>query len=218
VAMRSELAQLRSDRAALPLAAGRESAQIRREMQTIAQTQAETESHRETQVLAPQAGELATVLAEPGQAVAAGQTLATLLPAGGTLEAELYVPTRSAGHVGPGMPVWLRVDAFPYARYGQLAGRVREVSRSAVPTADLAAAGLDASPRALGGADGAGSGGQNVYRVRVALDAPLPDDATLAWRSALKPGMHVQASLVAEKRTLLQWALEPLAALKAATR
>jgi len=30
--------------------------------------------------------------------------------------------------------------------------------------------------------------------------------------------MHVQASLVAERRTLVQWALEPLAALKVAAR
>jgi membrane fusion protein len=203
LAQGSQLAQLKADRAGLPLAAGRESAQLQREVQAIAQAQAETESHRETLVLAPQDGELATVLAEPGQAVAAGQTLATLLPEGRVLEAELYVPTRAAGRLQPGMPVWLRVDAFPFARYGQIAGSVREVSRSAVPLSDLAAAGVEP---------------QDVYRVRVAIEPPGADDATAAWRPALKVGMHVQASLVAERRTLLQWALEPLAALRATTK
>ncbi len=203
VALESELATLRAERAALPLQAGRESAQLQREMQALAQAQAENESHRETQVLAPQAGELATVLAAPGQSVAAGQTLATLLPAGAALEAELYVPTRSAGFVRPGTPVWLRVDAFPYARYGQLPAHVREVSRSAVPLSDLVAGGGDAP---------------SVYRVRVTLDASAPTDAALAWRQSLKAGMHVQASLVAERRTLVQWALEPLAALKVAAK
>jgi membrane fusion protein len=172
-------------------------------MQALVQAEAEAESHRETLVLAPQDGELATVLAEPGQAVAAGQTLATLLPQGSVLEAELYVPTRAAGHVRAGTPVWLRVDAFPYARYGQIAGRVREVSRSAVPMGDLAVAGVEA---------------QDVYRVRVTIQPPVPDDPTVTWRPALKAGMHVQASLIAERRTLLQWALEPLAALKATTK
>jgi membrane fusion protein len=210
--MRSDLVQARADRAALPLAAGRETAQLQREIQAIAQSQAETESHRESLVLAPQAGELAAVLAQPGQAVAAGQTLATLLPAGSVLEAELYVPTRAAGHLRPGMPVWLRVDAFPYARYGQIAGRVREVAQSAVPAAEAAPGGL-AEPGLPGADEGPG-----VYRVRVALEAPAPADATAAWRPLLKPGMHVQASLVAEKRTLLQWALEPLAALKVAAQ
>lgn len=207
VGMRSELAQLRAERAALPLAAGRESAQMRREMQVLAQAQAENESKRETRVLAPESGELATVLATPGQAVAAGQTLATLLPAGSALEAELYVPTRAAGFVQPGTPVWLRVDAFPYARYGQLPAHVREVAQSAVP-----AGAID------GGAGGTEPVAPGVYRVRVVLDAPAAADEALAWRRSLKAGMRVQASLVAEHRTLVQWALEPLAALKMAAK
>jgi membrane fusion protein len=207
VGLRSELAQLRAERAALPLAAGRESAQMRREMQALAQAQAENESRRETRVLAPESGELAAVLATPGQSVAAGQVLATLLPAGSTLEAELYVPTRAAGFVQPGTPVWLRVDAFPYARYGQLPAHVREVAQSAVSAAALDAGGDSAAAEAPG-----------VYRVRVVLDAPGPADDALAWRRSLKAGMRVQASLVAEHRTLVQWALEPLAALKAVAR
>ena len=207
VGLQSELAQLRADRAALPLAAGRESAQMKREMQALAQAQAENESKRETEVLAPETGELATLLATPGQSVAAGQTLATLLPAGSALEAELYVPTRAAGFVRPGTPVWLRVDAFPYARYGQLPAHVREVAQSAVP-----ASALD------GGSDAAGVEAPSVFRVRVVLDAIPAADAELAWRQSLKAGMRVQASLVAEHRTLVEWALEPLAALKVAAK
>jgi len=209
-AMRGDLAQARADQLALPLAASRESASLQREVQAIAQSQAETESHRESVVLAPQTGALAAVLVQQGQAVAAGQTLATLVPAGSVLEAELHVPTRAAGHLRPGMPVWLRVDAFPYARYGQIAGRVREVSQSAVAAAEADA--VAPEPWRARMEDAA------VYRVRVALDAPAAEDATLAWRPLLKPGMHVQASLVAEKRTLLQWALEPLEALKVAAK
>jgi membrane fusion protein len=205
-AAQAELATLRADRASLPLQAGRESAQMRREVQALAQAQAENESHRGTQVLATQAGEIATLLATPGQAVVAGQTLATLLPAGAVLEAELWVPSRSVGFVHAGMPVWLRVDAFPYARYGQLPARVREVAQSAVTSADL------------GEASGEAAAQRDVFRVLVSLDPDVPADAALAWRASLKAGMHVQASLVAERRTLLEWALEPLAALRVAAR
>jgi membrane fusion protein len=204
---RAELATLRADRAALPLQAGRESSRMQREVQALAQAQAENESHRGTQVLAPEAGEVATLLAAPGQSVVAGQTLATLLPVGAALEAELWVPTRSAGFVHPGTPVWLRVDAFPYARYGQLPAHVREVSQSAVTVGDLG------DPT-----NGAMTSQQNVFRVLVTLDADAPADAALAWRQSLKAGMHVQASLVAERRTLVQWALEPLAALRVAAK
>ena len=205
-AAQAELATLRAERAALPLQAGRESSQMRREVQALAQAQAENESHRGMRVLAPEPGEVATLLAAPGQAVVAGQTLATLLPAGAALEAELWVPTRAAGFVHPGTPVWLRVDAFPYARFGQLPAHVREVSRSAIHAGEL------------GGSDGAAAApGQDVFRVIVTLDT-VPDDAAPAWRASLKAGMRVQASLVAERRTLLQWALEPLAALRVAAR
>lgn len=207
-AAQGELATLRADRAALPLQAGRESSQMRREVQALAQAQAENESHRGTQVLAPQAGEVATLLAAPGQPVIAGQTLATLLPAGVALEAELWVPTRAAGFVHTGTPVWLRVDAFPYARYGQLPAHVREVSQSAVTMADLG------DPASTGVA----SQQAGVFRVRVTLDAGAPAAAVLAWRRSLKAGMRVQASLVAEHRTLLEWALEPLSALRVAAR
>jgi len=203
----AELATLRADRAALPLQAGRESSRMQREVQALAQAQAENESHRGTQVLAPEAGEVAALLAAPGQSVAAGQTLATLLPVGATLEAELWVPTRSAGFVHPGTPVWLRVDAFPYARYGQLPAHVREVSQSAVTVGDLG------DPT-----NGALTSQQNVFRVLVTLDPDASGDAALAWRQSLKAGMRVQASLVAERRTLVQWALEPLTALRVAAK
>lgn len=206
LASQRELAAVRADRAALPLQAGREGSQLQREMQALAQAQAEAESRRETVVTAPQAGRLAARLVPTGQAVAAGQAVATLLPGDGTtLEAELWVPSRAAGFVQPGTSVWLRVDAFPYERFGQLPGRVREVSQSAVAAGDLDRGAAD--PAATGALAGA-------YRVRVALDAVHvpPDD----WRRALKSGMRVEASLVAERRSLLAWAFEPLAALRVA--
>ena len=207
----AELATLRAERASLPLQAGRESAQMRREVQALVQAQAENELHRGTEVLAPQAGEVAALLAAPGQPVVAGQALATLLPAGAALEAELWVPTRSAGFVRAGTPVWLRVDAFPYARYGQVPAHVREVSQSAVAAHDLAdAADAPAATPAMAA--------DNVFRVIVTLDAGAPADAALAWRQSLKAGMRVQASLVAERRTLVEWVFEPLAALRAAAR
>ena len=102
----------------------------------------------------------------------------------------------------------LRVDAFPYARYGQLPAHVREVSQSALPLSDLGDAGDAAAPTPP----------QSVFRVIVALDAGAPADAVLAWRQSLKAGMHVQASLVGERHTLVEWALEPLAALRVAAK
>ncbi|WP_457333107.1 HlyD family secretion protein [Rhizobacter sp. P5_C2] len=213
LALQQDLASARAQRQAVPLQAEREGSQLRREAQALSQQQAENEARRETAVLAPQAGRIGTVLASPGQSVAAGQLLATLLPggSGSALEAELEVPTRAAGFVKPGTSVKLRVDAFPYARFGQLPAHVREVSQSAVAMAPT-----DDTPAANSGANPGNGSGNGVYRVRVVIDAT--DGAALAWRDSLKAGMRVQASLVAEKRTLVEWVLEPLAGLQVAAR
>jgi membrane fusion protein len=82
---------------------------------------------------------------------------------------------------------------------------VREVSQSAVTAVDSRSADV------VGDVAGGGT-----YRVRVVIDPT--DSAALAWRDALKAGMRVQASLVAEKRTLIEWVLEPLAGLQVAAR
>ena len=54
-----------------------------------------------------------------------------------------------------------------------------------------------------------------AYRVRVSLGTGPQQQAL---RARLQPGMQVQASIQAEKRTLLEWAIEPLAALQAAAQ
>ncbi len=199
-----DLATVQAQHAALPQQAGREGLRLQREIEALAQEQAENDARRNAAVSVPQAGLLATLLVSPGQSVVAGQALATLVPAGVPLEAELYVPTRSAGFVRPGTPVMLRVDAFPYARFGQLPGRVREVSQSAEPRS-----GAEPPSAPL------------YYRVHVELDTrqvSLGQSDPMAWQQALKAGMGVQATLVAERRTLLEWVMEPLAALQAAMR
>lgn len=197
--LRREWSTLRAERDALPLQADREHLQQRRDTMALSQQQAENEAQRDSRLQAPQAGQVALILVTPGQTVAAGQTVATMLPPNAVLEAELDLPTRAAGFVEPGSPVWLRVDAFPYARWGQVPGTVREVSRSVLPSAD---------PSRLSAPDAA-------YRVHVSLN---PGPQQQALRARLQPGMQVQASIQAEKRTLLEWAFEPFAALKAAAQ
>lgn len=115
------------------------------------------------------------------------QHLASLLPQGSKLEAELYVPTRAAGFVRPGTKVLLRYDAFPYQKFGQFKGQVSEVSMTTIPLAELKPA----------------ASSEPVYRVRVSLD-------NQSQPSALKPGVQLSATLVLERRTLMEWIFEPL--------
>lgn len=184
------LSALRND---LPLQSSRDASALKRSLEELKQEVSESEAKRQLVVRADESGRLAGIVVDQGQSVAVEQRLASLLPKDSTLEAELYVPTRAAGFVRPGTEVLLRYDAFPYQKFGQFHGRVREISLTTISLAELQPTGAISEP---------------VYRVRVRLDA---QDVIAAGRPyALKPGMQLSATLVLEHRTLAEWVLEPL--------
>ncbi|MFS2008167.1 HlyD family secretion protein [Duganella sp. CT11-25] len=184
------LTALRSD---LPLQSSRDASTLKRSLEELKQQASESEAKRQLVVRADESGRLAGIVVDQGQAVSIEQRLASLLPKDSKLEAELYVPTRAAGFVRPGTEVLLRYDAFPYQKFGQFHGRVREISLTTISLGELQPASATSEP---------------VYRVRVSLDAQDVVAAGLPY--ALKPGMQLSATLVLEHRTLAEWVLEPL--------
>jgi membrane fusion protein len=142
---------------------------------------------------------VATQLFKPGQAVQAGQPLMSVLPGDGTLEAELLVPSRAIGFIEPGDEVLLRYQAYPYQKFGHHQGRVARISRSTVMTGSQ-------GPTASAGP------AEPYYRVSVALAR----QAITAYGrpEPLKPGMALDADVLGERRTLIEWVLEPLYSLQ----
>jgi membrane fusion protein len=178
----------------LPLQAARELQAGQRDIAMLEQDLAENDARRRVLVRAPQDGTVTAITAEPGQPAALNQALASLLPAGSALEAELYAPSRAAGFVKPGMPVLLRYQAYPYQKFGQAHGRVREVSASAMRPDELAQA--------------SGPAAEPMYRVRVALER----QAVTAYGAErpLMSGATLDATVLLERRRLYEWVLEPL--------
>lgn len=208
LATQRDIVALAASRADLPLQSGREASQLQRDIEALKQAASESEARRELLVRAEQPGRVAAIVLDQGQAVAADQRVASLLPQDSVLEAELYVPTRAAGFIRPGTEVLLRYDAFPYQKFGQFKGRVREISQATAPFGELQRAGGYAP--ATQGSSGAPAlaAAEPVYRIRVRLDAQ--HIAAAGQRRALMPGMQLGATLVLEQRTLAEWALEPL--------
>lgn len=189
-----ELEAVRATLRELPLQAARALQAGQRDIATLQQDLTENDARRRVLVLAPQDGTVTAITAEPGQPAALHQALASLLPLGVQLEAELYAPSRAAGFLEPGMLVLLRYQAYPYQKFGQARGRIREISATAMRTDELSTA-LLPTP-------------EPVYRVRVALDRQ-----TIAAYGDARPlasGAVVDASVVLERRRLSEWALEPL--------
>jgi len=155
----------------------------------------ENEARRQILVRAPSAGTVTAITAEPGQTVAANQSLASILPAGAELEAELYAPSRAVGFLKPGMTVQLRYQAYSYQKFGQAKGRVRDISRTALRPDELSLPGATAAS-------------EPVYRVRVALDRQTV--SAYGVDQPLRSGAALDGSIVLEKRHLYEWVLDPL--------
>jgi ATP-binding cassette, subfamily B, bacterial CvaB/MchF/RaxB len=135
------------------------------------------------------------VLAETGQSVSPAAALATLVPEGAVLQAQLYAPSSAVGFVQLGQAVRLRFEAFPYQKFGQQPAHVLQVSRTPLAASELAALALPA----------VGPGGEPLFRITVALDGP-------PVATPLTPGMRLQADVLLEKRRLIEWLFEVLQA------
>jgi membrane fusion protein (multidrug efflux system) len=74
-------------------------------------------------------GEVATL--QPGAVVRQGDMLGVVLPAGALQVVASFLPAIALGRVQPGQSARLRLDGFPWAQYGSLAGIVTSVATEA---------------------------------------------------------------------------------------
>ncbi|MEK7445241.1 MAG: HlyD family type I secretion periplasmic adaptor subunit [candidate division NC10 bacterium] len=121
-----------------------------------------------------------------GGVVTPGQQLMVVVPRDAPLEVEAWVENKDVGFVRPGQPVEVKVETFPFTRYGTVAGRVTSLSGDAVSVERL---GL-------------------VYAARVSLDrsAVRVEERDVA----LAPGMAVTVEIAIGRRRVLDFFLSPL--------
>lgn len=169
--------------------------QLDRELAAVAAELTQNEARRQIVLTAPQAGVVTAATADLGQAVDSRRPLATIVPDGAKLVAELLAPSRAVGFVAPGDRVLIRLAAYPYQTFGQQSGIVQDVARSALPAWQL----NDATSTA--------PGGEAVYRITVAIETPAHDPQ--GQELALRPGMRLEADLLQQTRRLYQWAFDP---------
>src|SRR5688572_30117966 len=171
--------------------------QLARQASELKEGLSQVEAKRETVIRAPMAGIVTNIAVNRGQSIAADAPLATVLPQGSGLHVELLVPTRAIGFVRQGAEVVLRYEAFPYERFGQYKGVITGIGNN-VWTQGERVGPLNAR--------------EPVYRVDVRLERQ--NVAALGQEFPLRPGMLVNADLLLEKRTLLEWLFEPVLQLK----
>jgi membrane fusion protein len=193
-AITRELADLDARLKAIPIDIDAARADTRSEQASLGQRLIEAEQRRAVFVPAPMAGSVAALPVANGQPIAAGATLAVIIPVGGKLEAELLTPSRAIGFIEPGQEVQLQLQAYPYQRFGMLRGVVKNISSTVLGPSEIAIPGLTIQ--------------EPVFRVRVALTRELMNAYGKSY--PLQPGMLLSADIVFDRRTLLQWLFDPI--------
>jgi hemolysin D len=121
-----------------------------------------------------------------GAVVTAAQPLMVIVPDGDALEVEAQVLNKDRGFVRSGQGVVVKVDTFPFTRYGALRGLLLDVGEDAVQHETL---GL-------------------IYNARVQIErATMQIDGR---EVALVPGMTVSVEVDTGKRRVVDYFLSPL--------
>lgn len=146
-----------------------------------------------------------------GQVVNAGQQLMTVVPDSAPLEIEALIQNKDIGFIQIGQTAVIKIDTFPYTRYGTVSGKVSKVSRDAVDQ-DEAQAATSTQSKPIEPAASAASptpATKNlVYPVTIALDrnTMVIDGAV----TPLAPGMTASVEIKTGQRTVMEYMLSPL--------
>lgn len=121
-----------------------------------------------------------------GGVVQPAEALLVVVPKEHLLEVEARVLNKDIGFVRAGQPATIKVESFPFTRYGVIAGEVTSVSRDAITDEKL--------------------GLYYAARVRVAKSTMHVDGVDVA----LSPGMAVTAEVTTGTRRLIEFLLSPV--------
>ncbi|HEX7642755.1 MAG TPA: HlyD family efflux transporter periplasmic adaptor subunit, partial [Noviherbaspirillum sp.] len=171
----------------IPLIANSEINELSSRAAQLRMATAQNDSLNAGVVRAPRAGVISMMSAHAGQSVMPGDQLMTIWPSNTSLEARVVVGSDLIGVINVGQEIFIRHRSYPYQKYGMQRALVTQVSKSPIQIA--------------------GSPGQSGYVVYAKLGDVEGAEAHSTIR--LVPGMEFDADVLLERRTLLDWVLQP---------
>lgn len=192
-----EIDALQSARVLLPEQKFLKKTTIERGISQLETQRIELDNEYEFVMTAPESGMVTAIQPSVGSYLTTDTIILNIIPQNSPLEMELLLPTRSAGFVQLGDEVRIRFDAFPYQKFGLVKGQITNIDQALVLPSDKV------FPIKTTEA---------MYRVR----AKLATQAIAAYgkQFPLKVGMIAEADIIQEKRSLLEWLLDPIYAIK----
>jgi hemolysin D len=127
-----------------------------------------------------------------------------IVPDDSGIEIEAMIQNQDIGFVAEGQEAVIKLDAFPFTRYGTVPGKIKIVSEDAVGGS------VSGNSMAADVQDGPGekSSNQLLYAARVTLD-----DTTMnidGKNVQLNPGMAATVEIRTGKRKMIEFLLSPL--------
>ena len=145
----------------------------------------------------------------PGAVVTTADTLMTIVPDGTGIEVDCLVPNKDIGFVSEGQDVEVKLEAFPFTRYGLVKGRVRKLGRDAATNPNAAPPGsMAAMAQTLAPASSGAPPAELAYPAKVTL---LQDWIEVDGRhEPIRAGMRVSAEIKTGDRRVIEYLLSPV--------
>ena len=145
----------------------------------------------------------------PGAVVTTADTLMTIVPDGTGIEADCLVENKDIGFVSEGQDVEVKLEAFPFTRYGLVKGRVRRLGRDAATNPNAAPPGsMAAMAQAPQPGGSSPPPAELAYPAKVTL---LKDWILVDGREEkIRAGMRVSAEIKTGDRRVIEYLLSPV--------
>ncbi|WDE13328.1 HlyD family secretion protein [Thalassomonas haliotis] len=166
---------------------------IKQQQSELSRRLSETENNYSYVVKATHSGIVTSIQVVNGETLKTHRPLLTILPHGAQLVAELLLPSRSAGFISTGDLTRMRFDAFPYQRFGFLTGKIDRIDKTLITQSDVDFPVPIKEP---------------VYRLQAKLERQFIN--AYGEEFHLKSGMLVNADIILDKRSLIEWILAPI--------
>ena len=145
----------------------------------------------------------------PGAVVTTADTLMTIVPDGTGIEVDCLVPNKDIGFIGEGQDVEVKLEAFPFTRYGLAKGRVRKLGRDAATNPNAAPPG---SLAAIAQTPQPGSSSPSPTELAYPAKVTLLQDWILVdgRHEQIRAGMRVSAEIKTGDRRVIEYLLSPV--------
>jgi len=168
--------------------------------------------HERMKLIAPIAGTVQQLaVTTVGQVVGSGQSLMTIVPFDAPIEIEALVQNQDIGFVEPGQAAVVKIEAFPFTRYGTVDGTVVKVSRDAVDDREAQALNdpkTATKPQSSGGGTDFSKNQNLVFPATISLSKKTIN--VDGKEVSLSPGMAVTVEVLTGHRRVIDYVMSPL--------